>query len=422
MNITLKPCRLSGKINDAIASKSLAHRAFLCASLAEGQTEIECNSSSKDIEATVGVIRTLGATVEKNGNIYTVTPIKEIPGETIRLDFGESGSTMRFVLPIVGALGVKAEMITHGRLTQRPLSPLYEQLTESGMILSPQGICPLYSEGRLKLREYTIDGGVSSQFISGLIFALCVMGGGKVNVTGKLESASYIDLTTDVIKKFGIDIKKSGSAFTVAEGKLKSHGKIKIEGDWSNAAFWLAAGALSEDGITVSPLNTSSAQGDRKIVEILEGFGADIKICNDKITVKKKNLTCCTVDASDIPDLVPIISVVAAASRGSTVIENTARLRFKESDRVMAVCKMLESLGIKAEAHENHMVIHGGRLTGGTVDSYNDHRIAMSAAIASSVCEGDVTVVNAEAVNKSYPDFFENISNIGGKFRVHQGE
>jgi len=415
MDITLKPHALCGEINDIIASKSLAHRAFICAALADGTTEIECNSSSKDIEATAGVIASLGAKVEKDGNVYKITPIKAIPKNMIQLDFGESGSTMRFVLPILGALGVEAEMITHGRLTTRPLSPLYEELVRGGMVLSQQGVCPMYCKGKLGITEYTIDGGVSSQFISGLIFALSVMGGGSVNVTGKLESASYIDLTLGMLEKFGIQVARNQNRFTVLKGKITSPGKIRIEGDWSNAAFWLAAGALSEDGITVSPMEINSSQGDRAIADILKKFGADVNICGNKITVKKKELCACTVDAADIPDLVPVISVIAAASRGSTVIENTARLRFKESDRVAAVCEMLGAFGIKTEAYENSMVIHGGRLTGGKVNSYNDHRIVMSAAVASSVCDGDITVIDAQAVNKSYPDFFGVMSMLGGK-------
>lgn len=422
MDIILKPRSLCGEINDIIASKSLAHRAFICAALADGVTEIECNSSSKDIEATAGVIASLGARVEKNGNFYKITPIKAIPNNKVRLDFGESGSTMRFILPILGALGVEAEMITHGRLTTRPLSPLYEELVRGGMTLSEQGICPLYCKGRLAITEYTIDGGVSSQFISGLIFALSIMGGGSVEVTGKLESASYIDLTLGMLKKFGIEVVKNQNRFTVLQGKITSPGKIRIEGDWSNAAFWLAAGALSERGVTVSPVELNSYQGDRAIVDILKKFGADVNAFENKITVKKKELVACTVDAADIPDLVPIISVVAAASRGSTVIENTARLRFKESDRVAAICEMLEALGIKTEAYENRMVIHGGKLTGGKVNSYNDHRMVMSASVASSVCDGDITVTEAEAVNKSYPDFFDVMSKLGGKPQKYQGE
>lgn len=422
MDIILKPSPLSGEINDIIASKSLAHRAFICAAFADGIIEIECNSSSNDIVATAGVITSLGAQVHKSGNIYTVIPIKCIPERRIRLDFGESGSTMRFILPILGALGVKAEMITHGRLTSRPLSPLYEQLISGGMTLSAQGICPMYCDGKLGLTEYTIDGGVSSQFISGLLFALSVMGGGKVTVTGKLESASYVELTINMLERFGIEVIKERNAFTVLPGKIKSPGRIRIEGDWSNAAFWLAAGAFSEKGVTVCPMYSESSQGDRAIADILKKFGADVNICGERITVKKKNLTACTVDASDIPDLVPIISVVAAASCGSTVIENTARLRFKESDRVMAVCQMLEAFGIKTEAYENRMVIHGGKLYGGRVNSYNDHRIVMSAAIASSVSAGEITIVNADAVSKSYPDFFEVMTDIGGKTQKYQGE
>lgn len=420
MDITLSPCALSGSVSDVIASKSMAHRAFICAALADRPTKIECNSSSNDITATVSVLRSIGAGIDIDGSIYTVTPITKIPSEQVEIDFGESGSTMRFMLPVLGALGIKAKMITHGRLTTRPLSPLYEELTVHGMKLSAQGKCPLYCEGRLAGHDFSINGSVSSQFISGLLFALAIMGGGKIIVQGKLESASYVDLTTDMLKTFGVTVIKNGSVFTVSHSKIVSPDYIRVEGDWSNAAFWLAAGALSKDGITVSPLNTQSIQGDRAITDILSSFGANVTIGDNSVTVKRNTLKATVIDAADIPDLVPVISVVAAACEGETLINNVARLRFKESDRVATVCEMLSVLGIQTRSDENTLTVCGGALGGGSVDSHNDHRIAMSAAVASCASLDEVTVLDAGAVNKSYPNFFEEIEKLGAKIRKEQ--
>lgn len=415
MNITLPPHAMCGTLDDVVASKSLAHRALICAAFADKTTKIECNSASADIIATVGVLRSMGASIDIDGNIYTVTPISRIPQTEIEIDFGESGSTMRFILPILGALGVKAKMITHGRLTSRPLSPLYEELLSHGMKLSEQGKCPLYCDGKLCGKNYAIDGGVSSQFVSGLLFALAVSDGGSVAVKGKLESASYIDLTTDMLKKFGADISCTENIYTVGGKKLVSPEYIRIEGDWSNAAFWLAAGALSERGVTVSPLEAKSIQGDRAIADILFRFGADVTYNEKYVAVKRRRLEGITVDAANIPDLVPVISIVAAASRGTTTIQNIARLRFKESDRVATVCEMLENLGIETEADENTLIVHGGKIQGGTVNSHNDHRIAMSAAVASCVSADKITILGAEAVAKSYPDFFEKAQTLGAQ-------
>ncbi|MBQ9940845.1 MAG: 3-phosphoshikimate 1-carboxyvinyltransferase [Clostridia bacterium] len=417
MTITLNSHAPEGRIDNMPASKSIAHRAFICACFAQGETEIECDSFSEDIQATVGVIKSLGAEVTKQGNRYTVIPVKSVPKEQVQLDFFESGSTMRFILPILGALGIKAEMLTRGRLTTRPLSPLYEILSSSGMILSPQGICPLYCEGKLNKNNFSLDAGVSSQFISGLLFALSLSGGGTVEITGSFESRDYVYLTCDILKKFGIQVTHKDNKFTVSRGKITSPGKIIIESDWSNAAFWLSLGALSRKGISVSPLNLNSVQGDIRILDILKKFGAEIITEKDSITVRKGQLSAIHFDARDIPDLVPVISVVAAASEGVTVIDGISRLRIKESDRVHSVCEMLGNLGIKTQSDANSMKIYGGKLTGGTVDSFGDHRIVMSASIASFVAEGEVTINNARAVNKSYPTFFGEIGKLGAQVK-----
>lgn len=417
MNITLIPHPLSGTISDTIASKSAAHRALICAALADAPTTIECNSDSRDITATAGALRALGAKIDAHNGIFRVEAISSIPGGRVTVNCDESGSTLRFLLPVIGALGIRAAVTGSGRLASRPLSPLYEELTAHGMTLSPQGAFPLECGGRLRGRDYTVDGGVSSQFFTGLMFALAATGGGKINVTGRLESKAYVDMTSSALAKFGVATSFDNGIISVEESKLRSPERIKIEGDWSNAAFWLVAGALSKKGVTVAPLDKASVQGDREIAQLLEKIGADVKIEGSSVTVRRKSLRGIEIEASDIPDLVPALAVLAAASEGVTVIRGVARLRLKESDRIASVRDMLLALGVKAEADDNKIVVTGGTLHGGRVDSQNDHRIAMAAAVAASVSDGEVTVTGAEAVGKSYPDFFDRLASLGALYK-----
>jgi 3-phosphoshikimate 1-carboxyvinyltransferase len=312
------------------------------------------------------------------------------------LPCGESGSTFRFLLPVVGALGRKASFILEGRLPERPLSPLYEELVRHGCKLSPQGANPFTIEGQLTPGSYTLDGGVSSQFISGLLFALPLLGGDStISLTGKAESLPYIEMTLDTLKTFQINIGYDGKAFTIpGRQKYISPGTVQVEGDWSNAAFWLCAGAVSGNTVTVTGLDPHSKQGDRAVAEILGRFGKDLHGIE--------------IDAANIPDLVPILSVVAAAAKGPTRIYNAGRLRDKESDRLAAIRDVLGKLGADIRETEDGLVINGGKpLTGGTVSSWGDHRIAMSAAIAAVLCAGPVIIQGAEAADKSYPTFFD---------------
>lgn len=414
MKVTLKPKKPGGAVTDVIASKSMAHRALICAALADSPTEIECNSSSLDIMATAGALRSLGAGIEISGNIFRVQPIADIPEGRVTVNCGESGSTLRFILPVIGALGVKADVTGSGRLAKRPLSPLIEELTTHGMTFTPgpQDGFPLECGGRLKGSSYTIDGGVSSQFVTGLMFALTASGGGEIKVTGRLESRPYVDLTMAVLREFGVRVEEKDGIFNIAAGKIRSPGRMRIEGDWSNGAFWLAMGALSDEGVSVSPLNVRSVQGDREVYTLLEKFGADVKISGETVTVRKKSLSGTDFDASDIPDLVPVLSVVASAAEGTTVIREVTRLRLKESDRIKSVCDMLTALGVTVDADDEKITIEGGQIRGGTVESQNDHRIAMAAAVASAEADGDITIVGAEAVEKSYPDFFEKMKEL----------
>ena len=383
MDITIRPGKLSGTIS-AIPSKSQAHRLLICAAFAATPATLLCPETNRDIEATIGCIQALGAKIEEFEAGYHINPITQIP-ETAILNCGESGSTLRFMLPIVGALGVDTVFRMEGRLPERPLSPLWEEMERMGCVLTRPTQDTIRCQGKLRPGAYAIDGGVSSQFITGLLFALPLIGGEtSLEVLGKLESKPYVNLTREAIGLFSYP-------------KSPSPGKITVEGDWSNGAFFLAAKALGND-VSVSNLNPDSPQGDRAIVEILKQLKAGAP----------------TVSAADIPDLVPILSVVSAAKHGA-VFTDVRRLRLKESDRVATVMEMIENLGGKADATENTLTVYGTGLKGGTVSSHNDHRIAMAAAIASTVCSNPVTVTGAEAVNKSYPHFWDEFRRLGGK-------
>lgn len=399
----------------AISSKSEAHRLLICAALSDGETSIVCNDTNEDINATVSCLNSLGAKIlrEKNDKgemTFFVTPIADIPSRAT-LDCGESGSTLRFLLPVVAALGIECDIYMHGRLPERPLSPLYELLRKNGVSLSPQGSNPLRVSGKLKSGDYSIAGNISSQFISGLLFALPFTDGDStLTMTGKLESTPYITMTEQALETFGAGISNIGNVFYIPKKqRFTTPKEVVVGGDWSNAAFFLCAGAIGKERVTVEGLDLNSAQGDREIINILKRMGAAISRSGNCITVSRADLFGIEIDASQIPDLVPVISVVASVAMGKTRIYNASRLRLKESDRIQSVCQMLTTLGADITETDDGMIIHGkSKLTGGTVSSCNDHRIAMSAAIASLVCKNPVTVEGIEAVNKSYPAFLSD--------------
>lgn len=396
----------------AISSKSEAHRALICAALADKRTNIECTDTNADIDATVSCLNSLGAKIERVQNGFTVEPISSIlTGES--LDCNESGSTLRFMLPLAAALGADCKLNMRGRLASRPLSPLYELLCENGVILSPQGQSPLSLSGKLCSGEYSLAANISSQFISGMLFALSIAEGNSIlKLCGKIESAPYIEMTVDTLKLFGADIEfcENSSCFKIkGKKRLVSPQTLTVGGDWSNAAFFLAAGAIGSGSVTLSGLDLNSRQGDRAILSLLEEMGAQTRKKGNNITVYKSNLHGVDIDASQIPDLVPILATVASVATGKTKIYNASRLRLKESDRIESVCAMLTSLGADITPTDDGMVILGKtELSGGVTDSFNDHRIAMSAAIASLVCDGEVRISRFEAINKSYPSFPEN--------------
>ena len=418
MNVTVEPGPLAGEVT-APSSKSEAHRLLICAAFAPGTTDIDCTTTSEDIDATARCLSALGARVTRTRRGFRVVPVRgtsatdNIP-EAARwalLDCGESGSTLRFLLPVAAALGCDASLTGHGRLPERPLSPLYEELVAHGAELSPQGRMPLRVGGRLRAGRFSLPGNVSSQYVSGLLLAAPLLAAPvEVVVSEPVESLPYIDITVSALRRFGVGV--SGS-----DG-LVSPGTVSVGGDWSNAAFWLAAGALSDDGVAVRGLDVRSAQGDRQALAALALLGARVLRGAEGAACAHDGLAGRELDVSSCPDLVPPLAAVAAFAEGVTRITGAARLRLKESDRIATVSAAINSLGGRATALDDGLVIEGAlELAGGTVDAANDHRIAMMAAVMAGRCAGPVTILGAECVNKSYPAFFEDLSSLGGNVR-----
>lgn len=416
MNVKIQPSALSGTL-PAIASKSAAHRLLICAALAESPSAITCAETSADIEATVRCLAALGARIRYDGGVFHIDPLpRPVAGERI-LDAGESGSTLRFLLPVACALGAEAAFYMSGRLPERPLSPLYEELISHGCAISAPGYSPIRTGGRLKSGRYTIYGGVSSQFISGLLFALPLTDGESIiRVTGEIESRPYADMTVDALRRSGIDVVTDGRVFRVpGNQRYAPESAVTVEGDWSNAAFWLCLGAVGAHEITVTNLNHKSLQGDKSVAELLKRFGARVVTSEDSVTVSRGNLRGIEIDAGNTPDLVPALAAAASVAEGVTVIKNAGRLRLKESDRLKATASTLGALGADISETVDGLVIRGkNRLDGGTVDSHGDHRIVMAAAVAAAVCINPVIIKGAEAVRKSYPGFFEDYKALGG--------
>lgn len=420
MKAILTPSVASGSVR-AIASKSMAHRLLICAAFADAPTTVICTETNNDIEATAACLSALGANIKRTIDGYTVEPIdrERIPDSPL-LECGESGSTLRFMLPVVAALGKGGRFTLHGRLPERPLSPLREELEAHGITLYGKELLTL--SGKLSGDSFSIDGGVSSQFVSGLLFALSLLEyPSTLRITGKLESAPYIDMTCNSLALFGAKPIKSESGFEInAGGKLSTPTQIAVEGDWSNAAFVLALGVLSGE-VEILGLDQNSAQGDSKIVELLREFGADITYIPERRSyiAKKSALHSIRIDASQIPDLVPILATVASVAKGRTEIYGAARLRLKESDRLESTAQVLNALGASVRVSDDGLMIDGvDSLRGGCVDSWGDHRIAMSAAVASAVASREVTIERAEAVQKSYPRFWDDMISLGIKASI----
>lgn len=409
MQVTINPGKLSGKI-DAVSSKSYLHRILLCAAMSERSTIIRLNCRSKDVDATIRCIEAMGAKVEVREDCLVVCPVDRttnLDGFPV-LDCGESGSTARFVLPMTVAVCGGGTLIGEGRLPERPFGAICTVMEENGCTFSSYQL-PMTVTGPLTAGIYRIPANISSQYISALMMSLpLVDGDSEIVFTTEVESEGYLDITEAVMKEFGVTLKPTGNGYRIkGNRRYQSPGEITAEGDWSNGAFWVAANALGSD-LQIGNLKADSLQRDRQIVSVTEQLFQGVSRLEMDAEAE------IVINGADIPDIIPISAVMACGRTGRTRFTNCGRLRLKESDRLETVKTLICALGGQAIVDKDDLIVNGcGQLKGGTIDSFKDHRIVMSAAIAATICTEPVTITNAQDVAKSYPEFFVDYEKLG---------
>lgn len=417
-DVKFSPFVPNGTVN-VPPSKSDVHRAIICAAMANGVSRISPVALSNDIKATIGCIKALGADAVLENNVLTVDGTNMYKNKTALLDCGESGSTLRFFIPIAAVGNINATFVGKGKLPQRPIGIFTEALPKAGTTCETEGGLPLEINGQLKSGIFEIPGNVSSQFITGLLLALPILeGDSEIVLTSPLESVGYIAMTIRTMKQFGVNIDTTENGWHIKGGQTYKSCNYTTDGDWSQAAFFMVLGAVSGK-VTVKGVAKDSTQGDKKCAEILAEFGAKVTQRDNEVTVEKGDLKAITIDVSQIPDLVPVLSVCAAFAEGTTKIINAERLRIKECDRLKATAELLNNLGGKVKELSDGLEITGvSSLKGGNVNGYNDHRIVMSAAVCAARSDEDITATFAMSINKSYPDFYIDYNSIGGKANV----
>ena len=394
MNLTIHNSILQGTVQ-VPSSKSFAHRQLIAAALSDGSTKIFLNTLSDDMLATMDCIRSLGAKVTETHQTILVEPASS-PPEEAAFHCRESGSTLRFMLPVAAALGIRSVFTGSGRLPERPNAVLTNALRLHG-IQANSDLLPLILSGRLTGGVYEIAGNISSQYITGLLLALPLCHrDSRILFTTPVESAAYLDITLQVLSQFGIIVKKETNGYFVpGNQRYHSPAVIRTESDWSSAVFWHCANHMGGT-IRIEGLNPASCQGDRIITEQLKHLGGEI-------------------DVSQTPDSLPALAVAACMHNGATRFTGAGRLKIKESDRLAAVASMLGALGQTVIREAEGLTVHGGKpFSGGAVNGCNDHRIVMAAAIAACFALAPVTIHGTEAVRKSYPRFFDDLISLGG--------
>ena len=406
-NIIIKNSSLRGEITIP-PSKSFAHRAVICASLAKGTSTIAPIDLSSDINATIHGCMALGAEISYNSHTKALTIDGSHTGSTKRTEINcsESGSTLRFMIPVAAALGADASFTGEGRLPGRPIDVYANLLPKHGLNCRYSGSLPFHTSGNLTSGTYCLPGNVSSQFISGLLFALPLCSGNSdIILTTPLESESYVNITIEVLKSFGVSVTTTNGGYHIKGGQTYQPCSYAVEGDWSQAAFFISAGAINSN-ISIAGLNKASVQGDARCLEIFKSMGADVQFENDTLVCRHNHLNPIELDASDIPDLVPIIAVTAACCNGTSRIYGAGRLRYKESDRLAAISENMHRLGCDVSETDDGLIINSkGEFHGGQIDGFNDHRIVMSFAIAALWASDDIVISDYTAINKSYPGF-----------------
>lgn len=411
MDIIVNQSKIDGTVF-APPSKSYAHRLILASFLSGQRVKINDVGSSQDVLATLSAIKALGANVEVYDN-YVIVERSTLNDGAV-LDCNESGSTLRFLMPIISALKVKATLTGKPSLLSRPNDKLIETLRAGGAIINGFEI-----SGELKSGTYYLDASVSSQYVTGLLFALSIIDGeSKIVLLNKVVSSPYILITIDVLKTFGVPVTFDGEVLTIKGNSYnKAVKEVTVEGDWSGSAFTLALGAIN-GSVTVKNLNVNSIQGDSEILNILRNFGATVVVDGSNVTVKKNKLNGITVDIDKIPDLAQVIASIASSASGKTVIKNISRLKIKESDRAKAIVNSLSNIGVSAKIVGDSIEIIGGSKTGGIIDGGNDHRTVMAGVTCAIDGSNQVKVLGAEAISKSYPNFLEHFLAVGGKYDV----
>lgn len=413
MNATVSPAKLGGTLN-VVSSKSLSHRALIAAGLSEGECTLHNLLDSVDISATKDALRALGVSIDedtvKGGRLQVETPI---------INAKESGSTLRFMIPIALTLGAPVTFTGEGRLAKRPLGP-YAELFRDKAIYRPlsDDALPLLVKGPLKPGAFILPGNISSQFISGLLFALPLLDGdSRITLSTPPESEGYIDLTLETLAAFGINVNKNDRTYHIPGNQTYKSRNMSIEGDYSQAAFFIVA-ALFSGEIALKNLNPRSKQGDKTIIDIVRAMGGRITYCETTAThtVFPGMTDATTIDLTQIPDLGPILMILAAASRGKTLFKGVSRLRYKESDRLAAMVENLDRLGVKTTQKDDTLLIDGtDTFKGGqTLDGFQDHRIVMALTVAALKADRPIMITGAEAINKSYPGFFKDFAALGG--------
>ncbi len=408
MNVKIIPSNISGEII-APASKSYAHRYVIASYLSGENCVVKSVGASNDIFATLNALSPVGLNYKLIGQDVELgkKPITKSPV----INCEESGSTIRFLIPVMSALGIKCEFTGSKRLLERPMGEIISTLNANG-----GDIIGFKLNGKLTAGEYIIAGNVSSQFITGLLFALPLLSGDSyITVKGELVSKDYINITLDVLSKFSIIIEKTQKGYFVkGNQKYVCPKEMLVEGDFSGSAFPLCMGAIG-GRVSVTNLNPISEQGDRKIINALKQFGANVIQLENGFTVSKAELRGTTIDCEDIPDIVQVLAVVASYASGVTTFKNVTRLEIKESNRVQGIINNLELAGIKAEYNGGNLTVYGGSPKGGIFQGENDHRTVMSACVMALFAEGESEIIGAEAVKKSYPSFFNDVLNLGGR-------
>lgn len=398
-------------------SKSRAHRLLICAALGKEPCTIACSSVNDDIIATMRCLNALGASITYSSGVFNVNPVKVVKGGT--LDCGESGSTLRFLVSVAAVLGADATFVGSGKLPQRPMGALTDVLAEHGISFTRLAAdeLPVSCRGELRGGKYILPGNISSQYLTGLLFALPLANDdSEIEIVGGLTSASYVAMTLDALATAGIIIEHKGNIFRIkGNQQYRMPSDLIVEGDWSSAAFWVVAGVVGAKPVTVCGMNEESLQGDSAIVTHLRNMGAFIEKQGDRVIAMPSHLFGAELDCTDTPDLVPVLSVAAAVAQGTTLFTGVGRLRFKECDRLAAMKELLALYGISSQIGEDTFTVFGGEpVASGVVDSCGDHRIAMAAAIMSTVSRGVTAIDGASCVAKSYPAFFDDFASLGG--------